>query len=94
MIAVDRTYRKYGITPPGSQEDVANTAPATTNEKATTGGSGTGVGDVSATAGTHNSEYLCPVTIGGQTLYLDVDTGSSDLYVAIYLVLEQLLLIS
>ena len=26
-----------------------------------------------------DSEYLCPVTIGGQTLNLDFDTGSSDL---------------
>ncbi|KAI7969491.1 hypothetical protein EIK77_005121 [Talaromyces pinophilus] len=25
------------------------------------------------------SEYVCPVTIGGQTLFLDFDTGSSDL---------------
>lgn len=25
------------------------------------------------------SEYVCPVVIGGQTVYLDFDTGSSDL---------------
>lgn len=25
------------------------------------------------------SEYVCPVNIGGQTLFLDFDTGSSDL---------------
>lgn len=28
---------------------------------------------------TYDSEYLCPVTIGGQTLTLDFDTGSADL---------------
>ncbi|KAB8265343.1 aspartic peptidase domain-containing protein [Aspergillus pseudonomiae] len=27
------------------------------------------------------SEYVCPVVIGGQTVYLDFDTGSSDLWV-------------
>lgn len=27
----------------------------------------------------YDSEYLCPVTVGGQTLNLDFDTGSSDL---------------
>ena len=29
----------------------------------------------------YDSEYLCPVSIGGQTLNLDFDTGSADLYV-------------
>lgn len=28
----------------------------------------------------YDSEYLCPVTVGGQTLNLDFDTGSADLY--------------
>lgn len=28
----------------------------------------------------YDSEYLCPVSIGGQTLSLDFDTGSADLY--------------
>jgi hypothetical protein len=27
----------------------------------------------------YDSEYLCPVTVGGQMLNLDFDTGSSDL---------------
>ena len=43
--------------------------------------SGSGTGEVTATPEAHNAEYLCPVTIGGQTLNLDVDTGSSDLWV-------------
>ncbi|KZP18683.1 aspartic protease PEP1 [Athelia psychrophila] len=29
----------------------------------------------------YDSEYLCPVSIGGQTLSLDFDTGSADLWV-------------
>lgn len=36
-------------------------------------------GTVTATPEQYDSEYLCPVSIGGQTLNLDFDTGSSDL---------------
>src|ERR1700761_8128407 len=36
-------------------------------------------GSVTATPAQYDAEYLCPVTIGGQTLNLDFDTGSSDL---------------
>ena len=37
------------------------------------------VGSISAVPQQHNSEYLCPIVIGGQTLQLNLDTGSSDL---------------
>lgn len=40
-----------------------------------------GVGLVPATPEQGDLEYLSPVTIGGQTLNLDFDTGSSDLWV-------------
>lgn len=36
-------------------------------------------GSVTATPEQYDAEYLCPVTIGGQTLNLDFDTGSADL---------------
>jgi hypothetical protein len=36
-------------------------------------------GSVVATPEQYDSEYLCPVTIGGSTLNLDFDTGSADL---------------
>ncbi|KAL8784261.1 MAG: hypothetical protein Q9213_004083 [Squamulea squamosa] len=38
-------------------------------------------GTVSANSAQYDSAYLVPVTIGGQTLNLDFDTGSSDLWV-------------
>lgn len=36
-------------------------------------------GSVVATPATNDREYLAPVQIGGQTVNLDFDTGSSDL---------------
>jgi len=38
-------------------------------------------GTVAAFPEAYDSEYLCPVTVGAQTLMLDFDTGSSDLWV-------------
>ena len=36
-------------------------------------------GQVTTTPEQFDSEYLTPVTVGGVTLNLDIDTGSSDL---------------
>jgi len=58
-----KTYAKFGAAPPGA---VMAAAAASS-------------GTVAATPQQYDSEYLCPVTIGGQTLQLDFDTGSSDL---------------
>ena len=57
------TYRKYKATAP------ADVVSAAANND----------GTVTASPETYDSEYLCPVSIGGQTLNLDFDTGSSDL---------------
>ena len=58
-----QTYRKYGIIPP--PEALAAAAVASSS--------------VTATPTQYDLYYLCPVTIGGQTLNLDFDTGSADL---------------
>ncbi|KAL9606639.1 MAG: hypothetical protein Q9179_000225 [Wetmoreana sp. 5 TL-2023] len=63
--AVLSTYEKYNAPAP---EDVVKAAAA--ND-----------GTVTTTPEQYDSEYLTPVTIGGQTLNLDFDTGSSDLWV-------------
>ena len=59
------TYLKYGKSMP---KDVAHAF-------------ATQQGTVSANPEEYDSEYLSPVTIGGQTLNLDFDTGSADLWV-------------
>lgn len=90
VVALDRTYRKYNLTPPegvraaavkAKADAVVNTADTAANEKLTTGGGGTGIGIVTATPYVHNAAYLSPVSIGGQPFDLVLDTGSADLYV-------------
>ncbi|KAH8681774.1 aspartic peptidase domain-containing protein [Xylariales sp. PMI_506] len=56
----------------------AGTAAATT---AVTAAAGNGTGLVINTPEAEDIEYLSPVTIGGQTINLDFDSGSSDLWV-------------
>ncbi len=64
--SVAKVYGKFGKAAPA---DVA--AAAANND-----------GTVTASPEQYDTEYLCPVSIGGQTLNLDFDTGSSDLYVS------------
>lgn len=61
--AMAKTYAKYGKPVP---EVIA--AAAANND-----------GTVTADPEEYDSEYLCPVSVGGTTLNMDFDTGSSDL---------------
>jgi len=87
VIALDHTFSKYGLRKPdglaeaATAERLAIPGPTTVNEKVATpyGGYGQDKGDVVATQVNNDIEFVCPVTIGGQTLNLNVDTGSSDL---------------
>jgi hypothetical protein len=71
--ALLKTFHKFGLKNPPNV--AANTTGTTSNAAATEKGS------VDANPQQNDSEYLSPVVIGGQTLNLDFDTGSSDLWV-------------
>lgn len=58
-----KTYKKFGKQPPTAVVQAAALQSGT----------------VAATPEEYDSEYLCPVDVGGTTLNLDFDTGSSDL---------------
>lgn len=64
--AVAQALGKFGLVPPPAIQAAA---------------SRNGSGSEPAIPTANDVEYLCPVTIGGQTLSLDFDTGSADLYV-------------
>jgi hypothetical protein len=61
-------YQKYGVTPPPEVLAAAAAAVAAIED-----------GTVAATPSEYDFNYLSPVTVGGQTLDLKVDTGSTDL---------------
>lgn len=64
-----KAYAKYGIQP---TREVPAAFLDALNKRQDSSAAATSAGGV---------EYLVPVNVGGQTLNLDFDTGSSDLYV-------------
>lgn len=71
----------------GATEDKAakkkgKTAAAAASNSTTSATNGTaGTGNVAATPEQGDVEYLAPISIGGQTMNMDFDSGSSDLWV-------------
>lgn len=68
-VAMMKTYNKYAKA--GAQAPAVVAAAAAALQS----------GSVAANPEQYDSSYLCPVSVGGQTLNLDFDTGSADLYV-------------
>jgi hypothetical protein len=66
--AMAKAYKKFGFQLINRQANVT---------------AGTGQGQVQAAPEPNDAEYLSQVSIGGQTVTMDFDTGSSDLYVVI-----------
>ncbi|KAF6809078.1 endothiapepsin precursor [Colletotrichum sojae] len=75
-LALAKAYRKYGAPLPEDLAQVVANITSTGNAKRATG-------SVAANPEDNDVEYLSPVQIGtpAQTLVLDFDTGSSDLWV-------------
>lgn len=76
--ALRKAYRKFGI---GTLDTYPGTrfAPnlAVVNNK--NGGNETEDGEVSASPIQNDAEFLSPVSVGGQTLVMNFDSGSSDM---------------
>ncbi|EMC91743.1 hypothetical protein BAUCODRAFT_79696 [Baudoinia panamericana UAMH 10762] len=65
-----------------TSEVAATSAAPFSNSSASSSGTSSGmVGEVVATPEENESEYLEPVTVGGQVLNMDFDTGSADFWV-------------
>ncbi|KAH7411195.1 aspartic peptidase domain-containing protein [Cadophora sp. MPI-SDFR-AT-0126] len=75
----DKKKKKGSAAATGSAIASQSTGGATAGSRNSTAGKGTGI--VTATPEQGDVEYLSPVTIGGQTINMDFDTGSSDLWV-------------
>jgi len=78
--AIAAAFRKFGWTlptaPHGHEDFAANIPDIYHSSKVAK----RQTGKVNATPEQYHAEYLCPVTIGGQTLNMDFDTGSSDFW--------------
>ncbi len=74
--ALRKAYRKFGF---GTLDTFPTTNFAPKLAAANNGGNATKDGEVSASPTQNDAEFLSPVNIGGQTLVLNFDSGSSDM---------------
>jgi hypothetical protein len=81
-VALRKAYVKFGLQGFGFVPDLeiaTNLVPVSLLAASNSNGSDDGL--VFATSSQNDAEFLSPVTVGGQTLVMDFDTGSSDMYV-------------
>lgn len=87
VAAMGKAYRKFGFPLPESpsSQPYPRSLPSignpTTRSLNTSTTAGKTSADVTAAAQEGDAEFVSPVTIGGQTLRMNIDTGSSDLLV-------------
>src|SRR6266536_844447 len=74
--ALRKAYRKFGFH--SSNPFIASSSAPRINAASNNGTDE--AGEVSATPQQGDVEFLSPVSVGGQTLMMNFDTGSSDLY--------------
>ncbi|MCJ1409291.1 S-glutathionyl-(chloro)hydroquinone reductase [Ptychographa xylographoides] len=73
--ALTKSYAKWNIPLP------AGFVSTTTSDHAVSNAATGETGEVTNTPAENDAEYLAPISIGGQTIMMDFDTGSSDLWV-------------
>jgi hypothetical protein len=74
--ALRKAYRKFGI---GTLETFPGTRFAPKLAATSNGGNSTEDGEVTASPTQNDAQFLSPVSVGGQTLVLNIDSGSSDM---------------
>jgi aspergillopepsin I len=75
LVALRKAYRKFGFH--SSNPVISGSSLPQINAESTS--ASVQEGDVTASPQQGDVEFLSPVTVGGQTLVMDFDTGSSDL---------------
>ena len=83
--ALRRAHNKFGISSPPPVEGLQQESDLTlipVEQVASNGTSSSGDnGSVAANGAQNDAEFLSPISIGGQTMVMDFDSGSSDLWV-------------
>ncbi|KAI9930361.1 hypothetical protein ASPWEDRAFT_106749 [Aspergillus wentii DTO 134E9] len=87
--ALRRAYQKYGIVPMNIGFDLSDFEPISVKKISPSGSASSTssapepeqTGAVSATSIQEDAEFVSPVTIGGQKIVMDFDTGSADFWV-------------
>lgn len=96
VAAMGKAYRKFGFPSPESPSSQSYPRSLrrsgkeldTSQNLNTSTTAGKTSADVIATAQEGDAEFLSPVTIGGQTVRMNFDTGSSDLLVSLIICLS------